>query len=665
MYYKEDKKLDKAPIIMMALLFVFVSQLSQGNNPGPSYAAKKYSAYQLAESLYTIGNFFGAVKNYEDSSARRLLARKPNTQFKLAYSYYKTGRYDSSAAMFGKLYQNEKFLEKYSRYFYIRSLWHNDPEAGIREAVRYTRDYKGYALADSLLIPISDAWFESGNFQKARDFYNQARSRSISFETSVYARIHAAYSLYYSGSKKQALDEFDQIIRRYPGVGETCLLVETLRNDEPAFFKDNFFHCVEVYFYNNQFNALRPMLEEYVQTERDQDNREKARYYLTKIYYVQERYSTALYGFNNLLNNLKNKNLEPYIRLYIARSHYKLGNRHSAINAYMDYAHRFPRRRIAPETVWKSAWIYEELQDLSNALATYRNLRKRWQNSDYTREAWFREGFTLYRLGHIKEADRVFTQIRLKNWPDVDVNRAQYWSSLCRELQGDTTTAKRLRLDLAKHLWDDYYTMKSYLLHKDYIDTNWQFINDFKNSGNAYSYYGEGMAHLLTYFDEAFLVRDLLGETYGFAALSDIKLSAQGWQDWMALAEIYKKFGAYNKAFRIYDYVDYKFFGDLNYTEKPFILKERFPFYFDDIIKKYARRYKLEQELIYALIKQESVYDPKASSGANAYGLMQLIPVTANDMARLARMRLNNNELLFDPDVNISSTAKPAIMYAR
>jgi soluble lytic murein transglycosylase len=32
---------------------------------------------------------------------------------------------------------------------------------------------------------------------------------------------------------------------------------------------------------------------------------------------------------------------------------------------------------------------------------------------------------------------------------------------------------------------------------------------------------------------------------------------------------------------------------------------------------------------------------------------MQLIPVTANDMARLARMRLNNNELLFDPDVNI------------
>ena len=235
----------------------------------------------------------------------------------------------------------------------------------------------------------------------------------------------------------------------------------------------------------------------------------------------------------------------------------------------------------------------------------------------------------------------------------MDVNRAQYWSSLCKEIQHDYSAAKQLRVELAKHLWDDYYTMKSYLMHKVDIDSIFDIASDFKNSSRSFEHYNQGIANLLSHFDEAFMVRDLLGESYGFAVLSDIKLSATNKYDWMALAEIYKKFGAYNKAFRMYNFINYKFFSDLNYIEKPFILKERFPFYFDDIVRKYARRYDLEQEFILALIKQESVYDPRAHSPANAYGLMQLMPLTADDMARLARMRIKNTETLFDPEINV------------
>ena len=38
--------------------------------------------------------------------------------------------------------------------------------------------------------------------------------------------------------------------------------------------------------------------------------------------------------------------------------------------------------------------------------------------------------------------------------------------------------------------------------------------DDFKNSSNTFDYFGQGMANLLAHFDEAFLVRDLLGENY-------------------------------------------------------------------------------------------------------------------------------------------------------
>ena len=653
MYKKKDTTLEKMPKILLALLFLFVSQLSQGNNPDPLFSPDKYNTYNAADSLYTIGDFKAALRNFENSITKQLLERSPETQFKIAFSYYKTGKYDSSAALFYKLYKQNKFLEKYSRYFHVKSQWKLDHEAGIRAAIAYVNDYKGDALGDSLLIPIADAYFESGGFKDARTYYQLAQRRKISAQISVYSRIQAAYCLYYAISKKQALSEFYQIIRKYPGEGETYLLVENLRKDEPEFYREHFFNFVDVYFNNNQFSSLRLILEKYVKSEQEESNREKARYYLAKIYFAEERFQTALYGFQNMLGDLKDEKLEPHIRLNIARAHYNIGNKRNAINAYLDYADRYPRRRIAPETVWKAAWIYEELKDLNNALLTYRDLRERWTYSPYAREAYFREGFTLYRLGRIREADEVFTKIRFKNWPDVDVNRAQYWSSLCREIQGDTASAKRLRLGLAQHLWDDYYTMKCYLIHKDYIDSTWQLINDFKNSSDTFNYYGKGMANLLSQFDEAFLVRNLLGEGYGFAALEDIKHTAVKWQDWVALAEIYKKFGAYNKAFRLYDYINYTYFSELKYTDKAFMIKERFPLYYDDIVEKYAQRYNIEQEFILALIKQESVYDPKAHSSSDAYGLMQLMPITAEDMAKLARMRIKGNELLFNPDVNI------------
>ncbi|MCB2264344.1 MAG: lytic transglycosylase domain-containing protein [Candidatus Thiosymbion ectosymbiont of Robbea hypermnestra] len=47
------------------------------------------------------------------------------------------------------------------------------------------------------------------------------------------------------------------------------------------------------------------------------------------------------------------------------------------------------------------------------------------------------------------------------------------------------------------------------------------------------------------------------------------------------------------------------------------------------LIKRFAKRFKLRPELIHAVIRAESGYDPMAISPAGAVGLMQLIPTTA------------------------------------
>ena len=60
----------------------------------------------------------------------------------------------------------------------------------------------------------------------------------------------------------------------------------------------------------------------------------------------------------------------------------------------------------------------------------------------------------------------------------------------------------------------------------------------------------------------------------------------------------------------------------------------------------------LDSSLTAGLIRQESAFDPDARSGANAYGLMQLLPKTAKRLARSAKIGYSRGRLV-DPDYNV------------
>lgn len=60
----------------------------------------------------------------------------------------------------------------------------------------------------------------------------------------------------------------------------------------------------------------------------------------------------------------------------------------------------------------------------------------------------------------------------------------------------------------------------------------------------------------------------------------------------------------------------------------------------------------LDRALIYAIVRQESYFNPKAVSVSNARGLMQLLPSTARDMDRSTNYR-RNPSALFEPGLNM------------
>lgn len=77
---------------------------------------------------------------------------------------------------------------------------------------------------------------------------------------------------------------------------------------------------------------------------------------------------------------------------------------------------------------------------------------------------------------------------------------------------------------------------------------------------------------------------------------------------------------------------------------------------FKGIIRKHSQNLGINEPLIYAVIEQESYFNPMAKSSANAYGLMQLVPDSGGRDANHYIHGIDKApepEYLFDPDNNV------------
>ena len=62
-----------------------------------------------------------------------------------------------------------------------------------------------------------------------------------------------------------------------------------------------------------------------------------------------------------------------------------------------------------------------------------------------------------------------------------------------------------------------------------------------------------------------------------------------------------------------------------------------FPRAYASTVKRYAKKLDVDPAYVFAIIRQESVFNPKARSPVGATGLMQLMPATARLEARSLR----------------------------
>ena len=88
-------------------------------------------------------------------------------------------------------------------------------------------------------------------------------------------------------------------------------------------------------------------------------------------------------------------------------------------------------------------------------------------------------------------------------------------------------------------------------------------------------------------------------------------------------------------------------------TEPTWYQRARYPLRYEELVTGHAANYRLEPQLVAAVIYQESKFDPDARSSSGAVGLMQLLPETGQGIADRTGGRAWQPDDLLDPELNV------------
>ena len=94
-------------------------------------------------------------------------------------------------------------------------------------------------------------------------------------------------------------------------------------------------------------------------------------------------------------------------------------------------------------------------------------------------------------------------------------------------------------------------------------------------------------------------------------------------------------------------------FGTIHLTRPAWYDRLWYPLRYGDIVRGHARNYDLDPALLAAVIYQESKFEVSARSDRGAIGLMQLLPETAEGIAKRTGGSAFEVADLYDPEINV------------
>ena len=615
-----------------------------------------YESYFAANQFYEDGDYQKALASFREAvnENQSFAVRFPEVQLKIAYCLYKTDQYEAAAEAFHGTRESVSAVKDYSAFFALTSELHytdtnRDTNRVIQKYRQFRRDFNTSPLRRTVDSLLAGLYFKTASWDTA-DIYHRKILRYRGYDKGDILGnliVISRERRHFQTMRNYAFE----LIAKYPFHPASQMAYLQLKSyyDNKKISKTNLKKLYRYLEKTGQYQKATALLDKQAALTGET---EQIRWLKIRQLYAEKKYWKSLQASKEQQGNFAQAKYKRNIDLNIARCNLRLGYRQNAIEAYDIFQRRYPSDGLSPEVLWVIAWLCEKEDSIAQARGYYERLLRKYPRYKLINEARFRIGLSYYREGDFLTARQQWEKNLRYAKRDRDKGRLKYWISKTHHKEDDFSAYLALLDEISDTPFDSYYNMKAFLLTKDN-----EFVREFVDS-LLWEISHKPVTFLpkyLDYFQRPLLVQEIFGESFAQKELNQLAatLKVPGWEINFALGEMNEKMMNFGRAYRQYRKVYSENFASRDLREWMFLFKSLYPLYFDDEVNQYARKWNITPASIWAIIKKESAFEPVITSYANAYGLMQIIPPTADRLSESLGVKMQDVRKLYDPDFNI------------
>ena len=325
-----------------------------------------------------------------------------------------------------------------------------------------------------------------------------------------------------------------------------------------------------------------------------------------------------------------------------------------AANTLLEYVKQAPQSAEAPEYLFMAARILERNNRLTDAAAAWEQLMNEYPSAERSYRGLFLAGVSYYRAGDYARALTVFQRALLFGNNPAEQAAAYLWIGKSQQAQGDAAAARTAWEQGAQRDPTGYYSERANdLLQNEQpfsisrpVDLGYDLAQE-RGQAEAWlrttfslpsetNLSGPGDLSSDPRFQRGTAFWDLGLYQEGRAEFESLRSSvASDPEKTFRLMNHMLDLGLYRSAILASRQIlDLAHMDDLSTLQAPAYFNHiRFGVYFKDQVLAASQAEDLHPLLMLSLLRQESLFEGFAQSGAGARGLMQIMPATGSEIA--------------------------------
>jgi soluble lytic murein transglycosylase len=376
------------------------------------------------------------------------------------------------------------------------------------------------------------------------------------------------------------------------------------------------------------FDALRPLAQG--------DDRELVALRLAECDYMLKRARNARDGVRPYTEKAARQGEALYFYAIASRD---LGDHAEYLRIVRRLVDEFSTQSWAEEALNNLATHYILHDDDDKADEVFRELYEKFPAGRYAERAAWKIGWRAYTNRRHADTIRAFESAAAQ-FPRSDYRPAWlYWSAKAHEALNERADAEARYTLVATDYLNTYYGRLA-VTHLDGRVPQRRLV--LEASGDPQAPADDGGAPSPALPPNEHVVRALLGLELFDQALDELHYAQKAWSDSPAIQAtigwIYHQRGDLRVGINAMKraYPQYMASGGEKLPTE--LLKVLFPVNYWALIKRYSAERELDPYMMAALIAQESTFTEDIKSSANAYGLMQIVPATGRQYARMLKL---------------------------